>query len=148
MPRRTWKSTPKAGKKEPGETRPGEKPAAAPDRAVPPDDISPLEFFCRWVPEMVARDTRRQQRLGNTEARIVFAFDEPEHGAYTVHVESGEVRGEVGRVDSPNLEIQIGIETWRSLNRGDISAPEAALRRRLKFTGDAVLALKLHLILG
>ena len=118
------------------------------DRAIPPDDISPLEFFSRWVPESVARDQNRQRKLGNTQARIVFAFDEPEHGAYTIFVESGEVRGEPGRVVDPDLEIRIGIETWRSLNRGDMSAPEAALRRRLKFTGDALLALKLHLILG
>ena len=118
------------------------------DRAIPPDDISPLEFFSRWVPEMVAQDEKRQKKLGNTRARIVFAFDEVEYGAFTVHVEAGEVRGEAGRVADPDLEIQIGIETWRSLNRGEISAPEAALRRRLKFTGDTLLALKLHLILG
>ncbi|MFP8880307.1 MAG: SCP2 sterol-binding domain-containing protein [Myxococcota bacterium] len=118
------------------------------DHAVPPDDISPLDFFSRWVPEMVARDQRRQKKLGNTQARIVFVFDEPEYGAYTIYVNSGEVRGEAGRVADPDLEIQIGFETWRSLNRGEISAPEAALRRRLKLTGDTVLALKLHLILG
>jgi putative sterol carrier protein len=118
------------------------------DRAVPPDDISPFDFFSRWVPEMVARDQERQRKLGRTRARIVFAFEEPGHGAFTIHVDCGEVRGAAGRVRDPDLEIQIGIETWRSLNRGDISAPEAALRRRLKLTGDTLLALKLHLILG
>ncbi len=118
------------------------------DRAVPPDDISPLDFFSRWVPEMVGRDQKRRKKLGNTQARIVFAFDEPGYGAYTIYVASGEVRGEAGRVRDPDLEIRVGIETWRSLNRGEISAPEAALRRRLKLTGDALLALKLHLILG
>ena len=117
-------------------------------RPVPPDDISPLDFFTRWVPDMVARDERRRRKLGDTEARIVFAFDEVEHGAYTIIVSGGQVRGEMGRVEEPDLAIQIGVETWRSLNRGDISAPEAALRRRLKLSGNALLALKLHLILG
>ena len=59
----------------------------------------------------------------------MFAFDEPELGAYTVYIQGGAVRGEAGRVDDPDLEIQIGVETWRKLNRGEISAPEAALRR-------------------
>jgi len=40
------------------------------------------------------------------------------------------------------------VQTWRALNRGEISAPEALLRRRLKISGNLVLALKLHLILG
>ena len=117
-------------------------------RAVPPDDISPLDFFTRWIPEMVAADELRRRKLGRTEARIVFAFEEPEHGAYTIHIEAGYVRGEPVRIDAPDLLVEIGVETWRSLNRGDISAPEAALRRRVRITGDTLLALKLHLILG
>ncbi len=36
----------------------------------------------------------------------------------------------------------------RALNRGDIAAPEAMLRRRLQISGKLMLALKLHLILG
>ncbi len=117
-------------------------------RAVPPDDISPLDFFTRWIPDMVAADEARRRKLLNTEARIVFAFEEPEHGAYTIHIECGVVRGEPERIDTPDLVVEIGIETWRSLNRGDISAPEAALRRRVRIRGDTLLALKLHLILG
>ena len=117
-------------------------------RAVPPDDISPREFFTHWVPEMVAADADRRRRLGNTEARIVFAFDEPEHGVYTLYIRSGQVRGEPERIADPDLEVRVGLDTWRSLNRGEVSAPEAALRRRIKLSGDLILALKLHVILG
>jgi hypothetical protein len=42
----------------------------------------------------------------------------------------------------------VDVETWRDLDRGPISAPEVLLRRRVKLTGDLVLALELHLILG
>ena len=119
-----------------------------PNRSAPPEDITPLDFFTRWVPERVAADGDRRRRLGDTEARIVFAFEEPEYGAYTLFIRAGEVRAEPNPIDDPDLQVQIGIETWRSLNRGEISAPEAALRRRLKLTGDLVLALKLHVILG
>ena len=40
------------------------------------------------------------------------------------------------------------LETWRALNRGEIAAPEALLRRRLQISGKLLLALKLHVILG
>ena len=118
------------------------------ERAAPPDDISPHEFFTRWVPELVRTDEQRRRKLGDTTARIVFDFVDAEHGAYTIHIDGGEVRGVEGPVDGPDLTVRVDVETWRSLNRGELSAPEAALRRRVKLTGDLILALKLHVILG
>ena len=44
--------------------------------------------------------------------------------------------------------MRVDVDTWRALNRGEISTPAALLRRRLHASGDLVLALKLHLILG
>jgi putative sterol carrier protein len=117
-------------------------------RITPPEDISPEDFFTRWIPAMVREDEERRRRLGNTQASIVFAFAESEHGAYTVHICGGEVRGEASPIENPDLVVRVDIETWRRLNRGDLSAPEAALRRRVRLEGDLILALKLHLILG
>lgn len=118
------------------------------ERVSPPEDISPQEFFTRWIPAMVQEDEDRRRRLGDTQASIVFAFAESEHGAYTIHIRGGEVRGEASPIENPDLVVRVDLETWRRLNRGDISAPEAALRRRVKLEGDLLLALKLHLILG
>ena len=118
------------------------------ERARPPDDISPHEFFTSWVPASVAEDGERRRRLGETRASLVFALVGEIEEVYTVHIAEGEVRGEPGRAPAPDLEVEVDVETWRSLNRGDVSAPEAVVRRRLRFTGDFVLALKLHLILG
>jgi len=60
----------------------------------------------------------------------------------------GTVSGREGRTDAPDLTVHVDVPTWRALNRGEISAPEALLRRRLRISGNLVLALKLHLILG
>jgi hypothetical protein len=46
------------------------------------------------------------------------------------------------------LRICLDVDTWRSLNRGELSAPEAALRRRVKLSGNLLLAVRLHLIVG
>ena len=120
------------------------------ERAVPPDDISPQEFFTRWIPATVSSDEARRRRLGDTHASLVFALEsgEGESACFTVDIAGGVVTGRPGRVEAPDLEVHVDVPTWRALNRGEISAPEALLRRRLRISGNFLLALKLHLILG
>jgi putative sterol carrier protein len=119
-------------------------------RAQPPEDISPHEFFTVWVPRTVEEDPSRRTRLGDTAASLVFVLTETVQirSEFTIHIAGGRVRGEPGRVSEPDLHVEVDLETWRALNRGDISAPEALLRKRLHYRGSLVLALKLHLILG
>jgi len=118
------------------------------ERARPPDDISPAEFFLRWVPGAVEGDPERSTRLGDTEATIEFELTGNPGGVYSVRIAGGQVRGSEGPAPESDLRVQVDMETWRALNRGDMSAPEALLRRRLHLRGSFVLALKLHLILG
>jgi putative sterol carrier protein len=47
-----------------------------------------------------------------------------------------------------DLRLELDVATWRALNDGSLSAPEAFLRRRLRVQGDFTLALKLQLIIG
>jgi len=118
------------------------------ERAKPPDDISPLEFFTSWLPARVAEDHERRERLGDTVALIVFDLHGEQVGTFTLQVASGILIGSEGRAAEPDLQVRVDFETWRALNRGDIAAPEALLRRRLQISGKLMLALKLHLILG
>jgi putative sterol carrier protein len=117
-----------------------------PFRARPPDDITPLEFFTAWLPIQVEQDADRRARLGDTAACLVFEIIDA--GTFTIEVAAGRVQGRAGGHGSPDLALRLDAETWRALNRGDVSAPEALLRRRVHLSGDLVLALKLHLILG
>ena len=116
-------------------------------RPVPPENISAVEFFTRWVPEVVASDAERRAKLAKTDETIVFTFTES-HQSFTVKIDHGIVRGEAGDADDPDLRVELDHETWRGLNRGGLSAPEALLRRRVRIRGDFVLALKLHLLVG
>ena len=121
------------------------------DRVAPPDDISPLDFFTRWIPDAVASDPERRKKLSSTVAEIVFELsggDGDDGGSYTLHIAGGAVRGAKGAVPNPDLRVVVDIDTWRRLNRGEISAPEALLKRKVKLHGDFLLGLKLHLILG
>ena len=118
------------------------------ERVAPPDDISPDEFFTRWIENAVASDESRRRKLADTRARVLFDLRGEEGGLYTVQIEAGRVTGTEGGTEDPDLEVQVDVETWRRLNRGEISAPEALLRRKVQLTGDWKLGLKLHLILG
>ena len=118
------------------------------ERSRPPGDISPEEFFTRWVPAQVARDPTRRTRLGDTKATIEFELTGEGGGVFSVAVDQGEVRGFPGPAGSKELRVTLDVPTWRELNRGALSAPEAALRRRVHLEGNFLLALKLHLILG
>ena len=121
------------------------------DRAVPPPDITPAAFFTEWVPARVEADTERQRKLGDADVVLVFYLDDPsgEHtGAYSLHVEEGHVRGEVADAAQADLRIHTTLETWRALNAGDLSAPEAFMKKRVRLQGDLRLAVKLHLIIG
>ncbi len=118
------------------------------ERARPPDDISPLEFFTSWLPGAVATDGSRRERLGDTVAALLFELTGDDGGHFTVHIRAGEVRGQPGPIEAPDLRIRVDVATWRQLNRGELSAPEALLRRRVSLHGNLLLAIKLHIILG
>lgn len=118
------------------------------DRLRPPDDIDPAEFFTRWVPDAVARDPSRSGRLGHTAHDLEFALEGEGGGVFGVHIADGAVRGSVGALEHADLRVRLDVATWRALNRGDLSAPEAFLKRRVHLKGSLVLAVKLHVILG
>ncbi len=121
-------------------------------RVKPAEDISPLEFFTAWIPRTVEQDPERRSRLGDTAASLVFVLTGEGEGEgaeeFTLHISEGLVRGEPGRGTQTDLEVRVDVETWRALNRGDLSAPEALLKKRVQLSGDFVLALKLHVLLG
>jgi len=118
------------------------------ERARPPADIRPADFFLRWVPDAVAQDPERRQKLVGTEATVVFDLSGPEGGCFTIRIEHGVVEGSEGVAHEPDLQVHLDVDTWRKLNAGETSAPEALLRRKLRFEGSFLLGLKLHLLLG
>lgn len=118
------------------------------DRTAPPSDIHPEEFFTRWVPDSVAADESRQARLARTDAVLEFILLDHEAGVYHLRVAQGQVVGVAGAALAPDLRIRLDVATWQSLNSGELSAPEAFLKRRVRLEGDLSLAMKLHLILG
>jgi putative sterol carrier protein len=117
-------------------------------RARPPDDVLPAYFFECWIPEAVQADEERRRKLGDTEATVVFDLAGEGGGVFTIEIVGGAVRGRAGGAQEPDLRVELDVATWRDLNAGRVSAPEAVLKRRMRFHGSFLLGLKLHLILG
>ncbi|HEY8119790.1 MAG TPA: SCP2 sterol-binding domain-containing protein [Myxococcota bacterium] len=117
-------------------------------RAVPPADIAPEEFFTRWLPSVVAADAERRAQLGDTAAILAFELEGEGGGVFHVHVDCSGVRGAVGEPLRADLRVRLELATWRALNAGTLSAPRAFLQRKVHLSGNLVLAVKLHLILG
>ncbi len=118
------------------------------DRAKPPEDIEPEDFFCRWVPERVAADPDRRGRLPKKPAGIEFTLVGEGGGVFGVILENGAARGTNGKLANPDLRVRVSVRDWRDLNAGRLAAPRALLERRIHLSGDLGLALKLHLVLG
>jgi putative sterol carrier protein len=118
------------------------------ERLLPPEDIDPGEFFTRWIPEAVRSDDARRSHLATTEAVLQFELEGDGGGHFHLLVVRGEVVGAVGAAPAADLRVRLDVETWRALNRGSLSAPEAFLRRRVHLSGNLALAIKLHLIIG
>ena len=118
------------------------------ERARPPADIQPVEFFTHWVPDAVASDRERRRRLGDTDAIIEFKLSGEAGGCFTIRVAEGVVTGLPGPAPQADLRVELDMETWRALNSGELSAPHALLARKLRFEGSFLLGLKLHLLLG
>jgi putative sterol carrier protein len=118
------------------------------ERPVPPPDIAPEHFFTRWIPGVVGADAERLARLAGTEAVLEFVLEGEGGGAFHLALGQGGVEGRSGAAEQPDLRVRLDVLTWRELNSGALSAPEAFLRRRVRLEGNLILALKLHLIIG
>jgi putative sterol carrier protein len=119
-----------------------------PERPSPPDDIPPEEFFTRWLPGVVAADADRRARLGGAGCVLLFELEGDGGGLFHLCVREGAVEGYPGAPARADLSVRLDVATWRELNRGALSAPEAFLRRRVRLEGNLALALKLHFIIG
>ena len=69
-------------------------------------------------------------------------------GLYWLELADGDVRGGSGAIQEPELTLVTDVDTWRKLNAGEIKAPTAVMKGKLKFQGSMYLALKIHFIIG
>ena len=118
------------------------------ERARPPADIAPADFFGHWAPDAVRSDPERKKKLETLRARIQFDLAGEGGGLYWLAIADADVQGGVGRIEAPDLVLMTDVATWRDLNAGEVKAPTAVMKGKLKFQGSMYLALRIHFIIG
>jgi putative sterol carrier protein len=118
------------------------------ERARPPADIAPSDFFRTWAPEAVRADPDRRKKLDSLRARIQFDLAGEGGGLYWLVLAEGDVQGGEGKLDAPDLVLATDLATWRALNAGELKAPTAVMKGKLRFHGSMYLALRIHFIIG
>ena len=118
------------------------------ERARPPGDIAPADFFRTWAPDAVRSDPERRKKLETLRARIQFDLAGEGGGLYWLAIADGDVQGGVGRLEAPDLVLSTDLATWRDLNAGEVKAPTAVMKGKLRFQGSMYLALRIHFIIG
>ncbi len=118
------------------------------ERARPPEDIAPVDFFRSWAPGAVNSDPERRAKIAGLNSRIQFELTGDGGGPFFLELSDGSIRGGEGRLDAPDLVLTLDLETWRMLNAGEIKAPTAVMKGKLRFQGSMYLALKIHFIIA
>ena len=69
-------------------------------------------------------------------------------GAWHFVVNEGQVGVQSGAHDTPDFTVNMKVDTWRKMRRGEINPQAAFLSGQVKITGNMGLAMKLAPLFG
>jgi putative sterol carrier protein len=119
------------------------------EQPKPPEDITPDDFYLKWLPEQSASaDPAQKAKVKDINAVIQVVLTGEGGGEYYMELASGDFKTAKGKADSPNLTITQAVEDWREINAGRLNAQMAFMSGKIKISGDMSLAMKLQAIMG
>ncbi len=119
------------------------------DRPTPPEDITPDDFYLKWIPAQAAENDEEQQaKLKGFNAVIQFVLTGDDGGEYLMKLEDGKVETSKEKSDAAQLTVTYAVADWREMNAGRLNPQMAFMSGKLKVSGDMSLAMKLGTIMG
>ena len=118
------------------------------DRPTPPEDITPDDFYLKWIPEQAAANPDQSAKIKDIDTVIQVVLTGEGGGDYYMELTGGEIKTAKGKVDAPKLTITQAIEDWREINAGRLNPQMAFMSGKIKISGDMSLAMKLGSIMG
>lgn len=115
---------------------------------TPPKDISPQEFFEKWIPDQIANIPEDQkeearQRAGDFSAVIGFNITDA-NCAYSFHIKGGDIQVKPG-VDEADMTLVTDEQTWREMMVERSANPQQAfMSGRVQIEGDMSIAMQLQ----
>jgi len=119
------------------------------DQPKPPEDITPDDYYLKWLPEQNASaDPAQKAKVKDINAVIQVVLTGEGGGDYYMTLAAGDFQTAAGKADSPNMTITQAVEDWREINAGRLNPQMAFMSGKIKVSGDMSLAMKLGSIMG
>lgn len=118
------------------------------DRPTPPEDITPDDFYLKWIPEQAAANPDQSAKIKDINTVIQVVLTGEGGGDYYMELTGGKIKTAKGKVDAPKLTITQAIGDWREINAGRLNPQMAFMSGKIKISGDMSLAMKLGSIMG
>ncbi len=118
------------------------------ERPKPPENITPDEYYLKWMPEQAAANRDQMAKIKDVQAVIQVVLTGEGGGEYYMELGGGEIKTGKGRVPSPKLTITQAVADWREINAGRLNPQMAFMSGKIKIAGDMGLAMKLGSLMG
>jgi len=119
------------------------------DNPKPPEDITPDDYYLKWLPEQnEAADPAQKAKVKDINAVIQVCLTGEGGGDYYMTLASGNFETAKGKADAPNMTITQAVADWREINAGRLNPQMAFMSGKIKVSGDMSLAMKLGSIMG
>ena len=118
------------------------------ERPKPPEDITPDDFYLKWVPEQAAANPDQMTKIKDINAVIQVVLTGERGGEYYMELVGGQMKTAKGKADSPKMTITQAVGDWREINAGRLNPQMAFMSGKIKISGDMSLAMKLGSIMG
>ncbi len=118
------------------------------ERPKPPENITPDEYYLKWMPEQAAANRDQMAKIKDVQAVIQVVLTGEGGGEYYMELSGGEIKTGKGRVPSPKMTITQAVADWREINAGRLNPQMAFMSGKIKIAGDMALAMKLGSLMG
>jgi len=119
------------------------------EQPKPPEDITPDDYYLKWMPEQAAAaDPADKAKIKDINAVIQVVLTGDDGGEYYMELAGGEFKTAKGKADSPNMTITQAVADWREINAGRLNPQMAFMSGKIKISGDMSLAMKLGSLMG
>lgn len=121
------------------------------DRPTPPSDITPQDFFEKFIPEQINNIPEEQkaearERAGDFSTVIGFNITDAD-AQYSFHINEGDIEVKPG-IDDAEMTIVTDEETWRELMVDRSANPQQLfMSGRIQIEGDMSIAMQLQNIM-
>jgi putative sterol carrier protein len=95
----------------------------------------PARYFLEWVPQLLRDNRAAAHRFGRVESIAQFHLTGAGGGLWHFVMGDGDVKVESGRHPAPSFTLTMNVDTWRRINRGQLSGVRAWLTRRVAIAG-------------